>query len=77
MTEGHTDDQDRKDVPEPNGRIYAYTKGDAEAGGSKVVTSQLSVVNKIPHVLFDYGATHSFISTVFANCLGRNKDNIR
>ena len=28
-------------------------------------------------MLFDSGATHSFISTMFDNCLGRNKDNIR
>ena len=27
-------------------------------------------------MLFDYGATHSFISVMFADCLGRNKDNI-
>ncbi|KAL5542579.1 hypothetical protein UlMin_010289 [Ulmus minor] len=36
LTEGFIDDQDRKDVLEPNARIYAFTKGDAEAGGSKV-----------------------------------------
>ncbi|KAL5549498.1 hypothetical protein UlMin_004729 [Ulmus minor] len=77
LTGGFTDDQDRKDVLEPNAKIYAYTKGDAEAGGSKVVTGQLPVANKIAHVLFDYGATHSFISAVFADCLGRNKDSIR
>ena len=28
-------------------------------------------------MLFDSGATHSFISAMFANCLDRNKDNIR
>ena len=38
LTEGPTNNQDRKDVPKPNARIYAYTKGDAEAGRSKVVT---------------------------------------
>ncbi|KAL5567024.1 hypothetical protein UlMin_030188 [Ulmus minor] len=77
LTEGFIDDQDRKDVLEPNARIYAFTKGDAEAGSSKVVTGQLPVVNKIAHVLFDSGAAHSFISVVFADFLGRNKDSIR
>ena len=29
----------KKKIPEPNARIYAYKKGDVEAGASKVVTS--------------------------------------
>ena len=45
-----------------------------EAGNSKAVTGQLPVVNKIARVLFDSGATHSFISTIFADCLNRNVD---
>ena len=28
-------------------------------------------------MLFDSGATHSFISTMFADCLDRSRDNIR
>ena len=47
VVEGPTEEQDKKNVPEPNGRIYAYTKGDAELGGSKVITGQLPIVNKI------------------------------
>ena len=35
---GPKEESGRKNIPEPNVRIYAYTKGDAEAGGSKVVT---------------------------------------
>ncbi|KAL5539759.1 hypothetical protein UlMin_044100 [Ulmus minor] len=35
-----TEGQDIKNVLEPNARVYAYTKGDAEAGGSKVVTGK-------------------------------------
>ena len=77
MTEGLADEQNRKDVLEPNARIYAYTKADVEAGGFKVVTCQLHVVNKTARVLFDFGATHSFISFIFADCLDINKDNIR
>ena len=69
--------QDVKNVLEPNVRIYAYTKGDAEAGGSKVVTGQLPVAYVVARVLTDSGATHSFISTVFADCLRRSKDTIR
>ncbi|KAL5548997.1 hypothetical protein UlMin_004228 [Ulmus minor] len=68
---GPKEESDRKNIPEPNARLYAYTKGDAEAGGSKVVTGQLPVVNEIARVLFDSGATHSFISAMFVNCLDR------
>ena len=77
MTEGPAEGQDIKNVPEPNARIYAYTKGDAEAGGSKVVTGQLPVANMVARVLYDSGATHSFISAMFADCLHRSKDIIR
>ena len=62
---------------EPNARIYVYTKGDAEAGGLKVVTVQLPVAYVLARVLIDSGATHSFISTVFADSLHRSKDTIR
>ncbi|KAL5556076.1 hypothetical protein UlMin_038312 [Ulmus minor] len=68
---GPKEESDRKNIPEPNARIYAYTKGDAEAGGSKVVAGQLPVINEIARVLFDSGATHSFISAMFVNCLDR------
>ena len=77
LRKGPNEEQDKKNVLEPNARIYTYTKGDAEAGGSKVATCQLPVVNKLAYVLFDSGATHSFISAVFADCQGRNKDSIR
>ena len=77
MTEEPAEGQDIKNVLESNARIYAYTKGDAEAGGSKVVTGQLLVANMIARVLIDSGATHSFMSTVFANSLHRSKDTIR
>src|SRR5690606_33586555 len=77
LTKRPNDEQDKKNVPEPNARIYIHTKGEAEARGSKVVTGQLHVVNKLARVLFESRATHSFISTMFADCLGRNKGNIR
>ena len=70
------EEHDKKNVLKPNARIYAYTKGDAKVGGSKIVTGQLLVVNKLARVLFDSGATHSFISAMFVDCFGRNKENI-
>ena len=76
LTERPAEGQDTKNVLDPNARIYAYTKGDAEAGGSKVVTGQLPVTNMIARVLIDSGVTHSFISMVFANSLHRSKDTI-
>ena len=72
MAVGPKEEPNKKNVPEPNAKIYTYTKGDAEAMSSKVVTSQLLIVNKIARVLFDSGATHSFISTVFVDCLDRH-----
>ncbi|KAL5583419.1 hypothetical protein UlMin_015861 [Ulmus minor] len=77
LTEGPAEEQDTKNVLEPNARVYAYTKGDAEAGGSKVITGQLLVAYVLARVLIDSGATHSFISTVFADSLHRSKDTIR
>ena len=44
--EGPIVEQDMKEVPEPNARIYAFTMGDAEAGSSKVVLGQLTIMNK-------------------------------
>ena len=76
LAEGPNEEQDKKNVPDPNARIYAYTKDDAEAGGSKVVTGQLPIINKLARVLFNSRATHSFISVMFADCLGRNKDSL-
>ena len=76
MAEDPNKEQDKKNVSEPNVRIYAYTRGNAGAVGSKVVTGQLHVVNKLVRVLFDFGATHFFISIMFVDCLDRNKDNI-
>ena len=67
-------EHEKKEVPEPNARIYAYTRDDAKAGTSKVVTGQLIVANKYALVLFDSGVTHSFASTSFTDCVDRGKD---
>ncbi|KAL5539165.1 hypothetical protein UlMin_046037 [Ulmus minor] len=72
--EGPSTSQGKLEAPEPNTKIYAYAKGDAEAGISNVVTGQLYVANLTTYALFDSGATHSFISTMHANQLDRRKD---
>ena len=72
--EGPFINQVRLEAPELEAMIYAYTKGDVEAGTSNVVTSQLSVANLILHVLFDFGATHSFISNVHVSRVNRVKE---
>ncbi|GMN22409.1 hypothetical protein TIFTF001_043511 [Ficus carica] len=69
--EGPSIAQGRLEAPEPQARIYAYTKGDAEAGTSHVVTGQISIATFDAIVLFDSGATHSFISVEFALKIGR------
>ncbi|GMN21829.1 hypothetical protein TIFTF001_045559, partial [Ficus carica] len=61
--EGPSIVQGRLEAPEPQARIYAYTKGDAEAGTSNVVTGQISLATHDAIALFDSGATHSFVST--------------
>ncbi|WP_265645602.1 hypothetical protein, partial [Escherichia coli] len=76
MLEGPIISQGRLEAPETYGRIYTYTKEDAQAGPSNVVTGQLSVANQDAYVLFDSGATHSFTSPRFAEQLGRKVDRI-
>ena len=55
-------------------KIFAYTKGDVEAGTSNVVTGLLFVTNLTLHVLFDSGAMHSFVSSVRASKMNRVKE---
>ena len=74
--EGPSITQGRLEAPEPQARIYAYTKGDAEAGTSHVVTGQISIVTYDAIALFDSGATHSFMSMEFAQKIGRGMDKI-
>ncbi|KAL5570735.1 hypothetical protein UlMin_020332 [Ulmus minor] len=74
--EGPSTSQGKLEAPEPNAKIYAYAKGDAEAGTSNVVTGQLYVANMTTYALFDSGAMHSFISNMHANRLDRRKDTI-
>jgi len=68
--------QGRLEAPEPQARIYAYTRGDAATGTSTVVTGQLPVANYDAYALFDSGATHSFMSSKVAKHLDSTKDRI-
>ncbi|KAL5537339.1 hypothetical protein UlMin_046267 [Ulmus minor] len=72
--EGPPISQGRLEAPEPEAKIFAYTKGDVDAGTSNVVTGQLSVANLPLHVLFDSGATHSFVSSVCASRMNRIRE---
>ncbi|KAL5577635.1 hypothetical protein UlMin_019334 [Ulmus minor] len=74
--DGTTTPPGKIEMPEPTARVYAYTKRDAETGSTDVVTGQLLVANCYARVLFDSGATHSFASHIFADCLGRERDRI-
>ncbi|KAL5549569.1 hypothetical protein UlMin_004800 [Ulmus minor] len=66
--------QSSLEAPETNARIFTFSRNDAEAGTSNVVTGQLSVAKMIAYVLFDSGATHSFISNSFADRLNWVRD---
>ena len=74
--EGPSIAQERLEVPEPQARTYAYTKGDAEAGTSYVVTGWTSITTHDAIVLFNSGATHMFISLEFTQKLGRCIDSL-
>ena len=74
--EGPEISQGRLEAPEPQGRIYAYTKEDVQAGPSTVVTGQLPFAQQDAYVLFNSGATHSFTSPRFAKKLGKGSDRI-
>ncbi|GMN63716.1 hypothetical protein TIFTF001_032783 [Ficus carica] len=74
--EGPSLAQGRLEAPESQARIYAYTKGDVEAGTSSVVTGHISVTTYDALTLLDYGVTHSFVSKEFAQKLGRRVDSL-
>ena len=80
--EGPSISQGRLEAPEPQARIFAYTRGDAEAGTSQVVTGQISITTPDTIAaydaiaLFDSGATHSFVSLEFGQKLGRSVDKL-
>ncbi|GMN66193.1 hypothetical protein TIFTF001_035254 [Ficus carica] len=74
--EGPSLAQGRLEAPESQARIYAYTKGDVEAGTSSVVTGQTSVTTYNVLALLDFGVTHSFVLREFSQKLGRRVDSL-
>lgn len=53
------------------GRVFVMMEQDTEASND-VVTNTLSLFSRYAKVLFDFGATHSFISIAFAYHANRN-----
>ncbi|GMN25964.1 hypothetical protein TIFTF001_051477 [Ficus carica] len=68
--------QGRLEAPEPQARIYAYTKADVEVGTSSVVTGQTSVTTYNALALLNSGVTHSFVLKEFAQKLGTRVDSL-
>ncbi|KAJ1435700.1 Retrotransposon gag domain [Sesbania bispinosa] len=56
-------------------RVFAMTRQDAQASNA-VVTGILSICSRDAHVLFDPGATHSFVSLSFATQLGKSPSSL-
>ncbi|XP_024047903.1 uncharacterized protein LOC112101454 [Citrus clementina] len=63
-TNTQTNEGQRK-KPRVQGRVFALTEKDAEVSND-VVSGTLSLFSREAKVLFDPGATHSFVSCVFA-----------
>ena len=75
--EGPRINQGRLEAPQhPDAHVHAFTKADVEAGPFTVVTGQILVTTYYANVLFDSGASHSFISRKFANGLNYAQDRI-
>ncbi|XP_022856836.1 uncharacterized protein LOC111377914 [Olea europaea var. sylvestris] len=67
---GNPNPMEQKKVP---ARVFTITRSDAETNPS-VVTGKFSIFGITALVLFDYGATHSFVSTEYVRRLGRTPD---
>ena len=62
--QGLSSGQQKGGKPHTQGRIYALTQQDAQA--SNIVVSGILLLSSVyAHVLFDSGATHSFVSSIF------------
>ena len=55
---------------QPQARVFAMTREEAKATPT-VITGNISIFSINAHVLFDPGATHSFISQLFASYFGK------
>ncbi|KAJ1431582.1 Retrotransposon gag domain [Sesbania bispinosa] len=56
-------------------RVFAITRQDAQASNA-VVAGILCICSRDAHVLFDPGATHSFVSLSFATQLGKSPSSL-
>ncbi|XP_075507477.1 uncharacterized protein LOC142544302 [Primulina tabacum] len=59
----------------PNARIFAMTQEEAD-DATEVVSGTILTQSVPAYALFDYGATHSFMSKRFAKKLGRKPDKL-
>ena len=62
-------DQGEKNNQKTTGRVFSITANDA-ANTSGTISGTLSIGNRNATILFDTGATHSFVSTSYAKHLG-------
>lgn len=53
--------------------MFAITKDEANVGPSRVVSSQIFITNLQVYSFLDSGATHSFVSDIFADKIGRSE----
>ena len=59
----------KPDQKQGNARVPALMQGEAEAGTSKVVASQISIAHTSTYTLIDSGVSHSFVSANFVKKL--------
>ena len=62
-------EQEKPNLKQGNVRVYALTQGEAEAGTSKVVAGQISIVYTSAYTLIYSGVSHSFVSATFVKKL--------
>ncbi|KAA0035073.1 uncharacterized protein E6C27_scaffold57G001380 [Cucumis melo var. makuwa] len=60
--------------PRQQGKVYAMTQQEVE-DAPDVITGTILICNVPADVLFDPGATHSFVSSIFLNKLNRSRVN--
>ncbi|GAA0143981.1 hypothetical protein LIER_04541 [Lithospermum erythrorhizon] len=65
-SQGHGVGSSQSNVGAGRGRIFTVTQEEAQ-NSPKVVTDTLSLFGREVKVLFDSGATHSFVSTSFSH----------
>ena len=72
--EGPLNSQGRLEVLVPQARLYAYTNVGTAASTSNVMAGQTLIASYNMYMLFDSGASHSFISTKLALSISSSCD---